>query len=242
MVQFTNANTVVIRDAAGASLYPSTIQVSGLSGSILGVTVCLHGLSHSWPQDFGALLVGPQGQKIILVANAGGGQALNQVTLTFDDAAAACPNANDPIVSGRVKPGFFGAAEAFYAPAPTGPYSTSLAAFNGANPNGEWSLYLQDDQPGDGGSLNAGWSISLLLDAPQTNPATPVLSQPRLLSNGQFQFTLGGAAGSNYEIRASGDLVNWKVLRNVSLGGASSNLIDSSGSLERRYYRARLLP
>jgi uncharacterized repeat protein (TIGR01451 family) len=36
-----------------------------------------------------------------------------------------------------------------------------MAVFNGADPNGSWSLYLSDDSAGDAGLLSGGWSLSL---------------------------------------------------------------------------------
>ena len=36
-------------------------------------------------------------------------------------------------------------------PAPPGPYSTSLSAFDLTDPNGEWQLYVNDDHAGKDG-------------------------------------------------------------------------------------------
>ncbi len=56
------------------------------------------------------------------------------------------------------------------APAPAGPYSTSLSAFNGADPNGQWKLYLARtfgaSDPSD--VLAAGWSLDVQTSPPQT--------------------------------------------------------------------------
>jgi hypothetical protein len=43
---------------------------------------------------------------------------------------------------------------------PVGPYGTTLAAFNGANPNGTWKLFIQDDLDDDGGELGS-WSLTV---------------------------------------------------------------------------------
>src|SRR4051794_23565749 len=38
---------------------------------------------------------------------------------------------------------------------PPGPYGTTLAAFNGASPNGTWKLYINDAGAGDSGWISA---------------------------------------------------------------------------------------
>jgi hypothetical protein len=75
----------------------------------------------------------------------------------------------------------------------------------------------------------------------------PVVSRPlfvpgslRSINNGQFQFTLAGAAGSNYEIQVTSDLRNWVVWRSILMTNATLDLLDTSTNLQRRFYRARL--
>ena len=51
------------------------------------VTVKLKNLSHTWGNDVDVLLVGPGGQKMRLMENAGTGTTTNS-TLTFSDTAA----------------------------------------------------------------------------------------------------------------------------------------------------------
>jgi hypothetical protein len=64
------------------------------------------------------------------------------------------------LTSGTFKPTNFGASDTFSPPAPTGPYASTLATFNGSNPNGAWSLYVVDDEALDSGSI-AGWSLAI---------------------------------------------------------------------------------
>jgi sugar lactone lactonase YvrE len=75
----------------------------------------------------------------------------------------------------------------------------------------------------------------------------PVVSRPlfvpgslRSINNGQFQFTLAGVAGSNYEIQVTSDLRNWVVWRSILMTNATLDLLDTSTNLQRRFYRARL--
>jgi uncharacterized repeat protein (TIGR01451 family) len=159
---WTNAAGITIPDVGKASVYPSLIAVSGVSGIVNKVTVTLLGYHHTWPDDVDVLLVGPTGQKVMLMSDCGGGNALNGVTLTFDsDAISSVPD-NSSIPSGTYKPtNIDTTSDNFPAPAPSGPFGSALAAFNGLNPNGNWSLYVQDDGSLDSGSIAQGWTLSL---------------------------------------------------------------------------------
>ena len=154
-----NPTLISIPDSGIGSLYPSKIPVAGLPSNPSKVTVTLQGLSHTYPDDLDILLVGPGGQKVLLMSDTGGGTDINNVTLTFDDAAASnLPDAS-AIVSGTYKPTDFATGDTFPGPAPVGPYGTVLSVFNGLNPNGTWSLYVLDDEANDSGSVAGGWSI-----------------------------------------------------------------------------------
>src|SRR6185503_2364926 len=164
---YSNTTLVSIPDSGIGSLYPSRISVASLPTNPSKVTVTLKGLSHSWPDDLDVLLVGPSGQKALLMSDAGAGNDINNATLTFDDAAASNLPDSSAIGSGTYKPTDFVTGDAFPSPAPAGPYGTALSIFNGLNPNGTWSLYVLDDEAGDSGSLAGGWSLNF------TYPATP---------------------------------------------------------------------
>ncbi|MFO1512656.1 MAG: S8 family serine peptidase [Verrucomicrobiota bacterium] len=159
---FTNPATLAIPDNGKATPYPSTLTVSGLTGTVTKVTATLQGYSHSWPDDVDVLLVGPDGQKVLLMSDCGGGNARNGVTLTFDDGAVSSLPDSGVILSGTYKPtNFDSTSDNLPAPAPPAPFGTTLAAFNGQNPNGNWSLYVQDDGSLDSGSITQGWTLSI---------------------------------------------------------------------------------
>ena len=90
---------------------------------------------------------------------------MTNVTITFDDAAANFLTANAP-TNGSYKPTQFANGITFSVPAPPGPYATNLAVFTGTNPNGAWSLYVQDDNPLDSGAISNGWSLAFTTAAP----------------------------------------------------------------------------
>src|SRR5207249_331651 len=154
-----NAALISIPAIGIGSLYPSKISVAGLPSNPSKVTVTLKGISHTYPDDLDILLVGPGGQKVLLMSDAGGGAGINNVTLTFDDAAASKLPDSSAIVAGTYKPTDFVTGDTFPSPAPGGPYGTTLSAFSGLDPNGTWSLYVLDDAASDSGSIAGGWSL-----------------------------------------------------------------------------------
>ena len=166
VVTFNNTNLIQINDAAAATPYPSAIVVLGQTGTVGKVTVTLRGLTHPYPHDVGVLVVGPQGQKIVLLANVGGSQGISGTILTFDDDAPVALTEYDPITVSVCRPSSSGSVGSFPAPAPVGPYSTALLSCKGTNPNGTWALYVQDSSAGDAGSIANGWSLNITLDVP----------------------------------------------------------------------------
>src|SRR5438876_6698737 len=166
----TNQAPITIPDVGSGSPYPSTINVSGMTGVVSKVTVTLNQLTHTYPDDLDMLLVGPGGQGVLLMSDVGGGFGVNNVTLTLDDAGVSLPD-NGQIVTGIYKPTNVGAGDTFAAPAPAGPYNALLSAFNGAGPNGSWALYVVDDASNDQGTIAGGWSLSIRTSAPNTPPS-----------------------------------------------------------------------
>ncbi|HEX2739696.1 MAG TPA: hypothetical protein VHM69_04560, partial [Rubrobacter sp.] len=81
----SNTTAITVNDNAAASVYPSTITVSGLPRKITDLNVSLNGISHTFPDDLDILLVGPGGQKVMLMSDAGGDPNLNNANLIFDD-------------------------------------------------------------------------------------------------------------------------------------------------------------
>jgi uncharacterized repeat protein (TIGR01451 family) len=163
-IPFQNANVIAINDNTNATPYPAQLTVSGVSGPVSKLTVTLHGLSHAYPDDIDMLLVGPNGAAVLLMSDAGGGNMLSAVTITFDDAAASLIPDTTRITNGLSYrcanyltqtdpfPGF---------PNNTIWNNTSLSTFNGINPNGVWSLYIVDDATGQNGNIASGWSLNI---------------------------------------------------------------------------------
>jgi subtilisin-like proprotein convertase family protein len=170
----TNPEQIDINVSGPATPYPSTIDASALEGKILSTTVTLHNINHTYPDDIDVLLVAPSGENTILMSDAGSGYDLIDVTLTFDDIAPGPLPDSSQITSGSYQPTNYGIGDNFPVPAPTGPYSVTLSAFNGISPTGIWSLYIVDDVGGDAGNVADGWDLTLVFtDAVTVNDYLP---------------------------------------------------------------------
>jgi subtilisin-like proprotein convertase family protein len=193
----SNSSPISIPDSGEATPYPATINVSGLSGTITDVDVALGRMSHTWPDDVSALLVGPSGQNVMLMSDVGGGADLNGVELTFDDEAPGTLPDSAPITAGTYKPTRVSAEDDYPSPislpspAPAGPYGASLSSLDGAAPNGTYSLYVYDDATGDAGQIAGGFSLDIKTTA---DPPTEVLPDLRMarLQDLQIQSTSDG--------------------------------------------------
>ncbi len=160
---FASQQSVRIPGYGQGAPYPSTLVISGVTGLVSEATVNFVGLSHNFPSDMDALLVSPAGTPVLLMAHAGTNYSISDVTLFFDDTGAPLP-ASAQIYSGTYRPTAY-SPRTLPSPAPQGPYPTILANLDGWNPNGTWSLYMVDDEPGDSGTLD-GWGLTLTIVNP----------------------------------------------------------------------------
>jgi hypothetical protein len=183
---YANNGGITIPNASVANPYPSRIIVSNLGGTISKITVSLNGLTTPTPDDVDLLLVGPGGQKFLMMGDTGGSNALSNVNLTLDDAAAtALPDAT-LITSGTYRPASYTGSDIFPAPAPAGPYNpaapdgagTFASVFNGLTPNGTWSLYAVEDAGDAVNTTLSGWSITFTLAAASTTTTVTSSANP----------------------------------------------------------------
>ena len=164
-----NSTTITIPDSGASTPYPSNVTVSGISGPA-AVRVRLYALTHTFPGDLDLLLVGPAGQKMVIMSDVGSSAGVTNANIVLEDAAAANMPTGAVSVAGTWKPTNSGTTDTFPAPAPAGPYqhpapggtATFATVFgtDGAAMNGSWSLYVFDDAGGDLGAFNGGWAIS----------------------------------------------------------------------------------
>lgn len=208
---FLNSTPITINDRTSntsppgtGSLYPSTISVSGMTGTITQVTAAVNDLSHTFPDDIDVLLIGPGGQRAILMSDVGGSLDVSGVNLTFDQSAAALPDETQ-IVSGTYRPTSFntnttlepGGVDDFPAPAPgQAVYGTDLSVFNGTAPNGTWQLFVVDDEHFDGGNIATGWALGITTSGGATSWIN-ITSGASGSGNGTINYTVSANPGTS---------------------------------------------
>lgn len=155
-----SGGSITIPDTSPGSPYPSDIVVTH-QGEITDVDVTLSGINHAFPDDLDIMLVGPGGQQVTLMSDAGGGDDLAGKNITFSDSFASnLPDATE-ITGTTYKPTDFEAGtDGFPAPAPASNHNTSLSVFNGTNAAGTWHLFTRDDSGTDTGFIG-GWNLSI---------------------------------------------------------------------------------
>jgi hypothetical protein len=167
-LSFSNTKTITIPAFGNAILYPSTTTTSGLSGRLFDINVALIGLSHTLASEIGILLVGPGGQKVVLMHDVGGFTLISNVNMPLDDQALASLPFAGGIPSDSDRPANFSPSNMFLAPARRGPYGPLLSAFNNTSPNETSSLFTEDCSPGQSGNLNGGWKLRSSVLKPST--------------------------------------------------------------------------
>jgi hypothetical protein len=101
---YSNTAPIIINDDAAANPYPSIINISGLSGTVVKTTITWTNVTHTSPSDIDALLVAPNQLDTLFMAHAGGENAMYNVTLKFDDAATNSLPQSSQITNGVYKP------------------------------------------------------------------------------------------------------------------------------------------
>lgn len=158
--QFCSSAAISIPDSGSATPYPSTINVSGMTGAITSVTATLRGLHHTYDSDLSIDLDAPdKGGNAYLMYQNGDGYEISTSTLTFADGGSPWPLAD-------VGPGNFTFA----------PVDSFTSRFGGIAANGPWNLYVEDLEAQDSGAIDNGWCVTITTNPNQT-PAPAVTLQ-----------------------------------------------------------------
>jgi subtilisin-like proprotein convertase family protein len=148
-----------------ANPYPTTSTFSTSPDRVISnLNVSIDGIFHQRPDDLDMLLVGPQGQKVILMSDACGSFEVAAHGWVWDDEAPApMPDGDATNRCGTTshRPADYEPGESLPTPAPAGPYSTSLSAFDGTDPNGQWQLFVQDDAAGATGFFTNRFQLQI---------------------------------------------------------------------------------
>ena len=159
---FSNSGQIAIPGNGEATPYPSTIQVNGFKkGKIKDVNLTLRNFSHTFPDQVDVLLVDPSGRNALVMSDVGGNDNADNLTITLDDDAISALPLSSQLSSGSFQPTNDGGIDTLPAPAPLSSGNVALSVFNGANPNGQWQLFVRDDNPGDNGDIAGGWSLQI---------------------------------------------------------------------------------
>ena len=155
---FGNTTPTAIPDNATTT---STIEVSGLAGSLSDVNVSL-AIAHEWVDDLDVFLISPSGTRVELFTDVGLDGDDFYYTSIDDHALIPIALAGAPFA---------------------GPFApeTPLAAFNGEDPAGTWTLEVADDDIEPGGTI-IGWWLTLSTD----NAKDPFA---RTDANGNYSFS-----------------------------------------------------
>jgi len=180
---------ITIYPLAAGTPYPSSVTVSGEGSFLDQINVWIGGFTDPTPSHIDLLLVGPSGASVLLLSDAGAAPADHQnFTVTTGSLA---PFSTDPppqpLAPGSALGGAFaptnlddGSDDAFPAPAPAGPYGTSLQALATPTANGVWSLYAVDDTASENGALiEYGWMLQIFSHDPwKLSPFQPTPTPP----------------------------------------------------------------
>jgi subtilisin-like proprotein convertase family protein len=217
---FGTGNAIAITDNSVANPYPQTLGVSNIVGAIGQLRVTLADLNHNRPEDVDVLLVGPTGEKVVLMRGAGGSTPASHARITFADGASSAIPDGGAIATGTYRPGDYGSGS-LTAPAPQAPYAAGLSAFNGTNPNGTWSLYVVDSATGESGTIAGGFTLTIY-------PAPVIVGLPATVTTDEdaktsIQFSVYDSDGRATNVTAVGT-VNGFVTTKTTLTGTNVTL------------------
>ena len=161
---FTNAPALGI--PTGPAVVTDVISVSGLSNIICDLDVYTE-ITHTFSADMDISLTSPSGTTITLTTDNGAGNDNTFNGTVWDDSAnlgGTVPyTTNNGLVTDHVYANLTAAN-------PLVP-EEALAAFDGEDPNGNWTMTISDDLAGDGGIL-ANWELRFTTCAEPTPTPT----------------------------------------------------------------------
>jgi hypothetical protein len=94
-----------------------------------------------------------------------------------------------------------------------------------------------------GWDRDSGWGILMAPKALQNTPVSSYfLPGTEVFKAGQFQATVVGAVGSNYNILYSTNLTTWTSLETIKLTNVNSVFTDTHATTVRRFYESKYVP
>lgn len=215
-----------------AQVYPSVITIPDTGFALVShVTVRLT-ISHTAPSELRLLLVSPSGLGVVLMADAGGFETWDRLTIGFSDCAPRYLHFTSEGSGGQFRPTSRRLTAAWPAPAPQDDFYTSLAALNGKLTAGDWKLFVVN-LDGWGGTIHS-WSLAVhqvndyLSTPPPTSPwitiGNPVpCSTPDYDGDGRADIAVYSAASGEWIVAESSHAgfvqrYPWGATSNLGLG------------------------
>lgn len=145
----------------------STMEVTDLPSQIEDVNVRLN-ISHSFDEDLTVELTSPSGAKVVLFSNIGG-SGDNFLSTVLDDQASADIGSGTAPFTGVFRP------------------EESLSRLIGLEPNGDWTLTVTDNSPGDVGVL-IDWALEI------------TATEPSRFTDATGGYSFRGLSGGSYRV------------------------------------------
>jgi hypothetical protein len=165
-----------------ATVYPATIEVEEVPGTVAGVDVTLIDIESAEPDDMDIALRGPNGKTVMLVSDACGEmKSIAADDWVIEDAAPTFISDNGPCASDQTahfKPSnYFGGMpepdNMAVDGGPFGPYLNELGFLAEGSPDGPWELFALDDSSAVTGLFLGGWALTLEVEPPPPPPSPP---------------------------------------------------------------------
>jgi hypothetical protein len=226
-------------DPAPTTPYPSTIAVEDLPGKVTKVVPTFVNARHSGGTDIDALLLGPNGQTVMLMSDVCGNFTNPVRDFRFDDSALTAIGDDPACLAGTYRPANGApAADVMPAPAPAAPYGAQLSGLAGGSANGNWNLYVVDDGPISAGDILGGWKIEITTDASdQCGGATATIlgsDSGDVLKGTKGKDVISGFGGRD-EISGLGgnDILCGGAGKDVLVGGGGRDRLLGQGGTDR---------
>ena len=216
------------REVLNSACYTRTNDTENTIGPDIGVTTSIINMDqnavitdvnltlnieHTWDADLEVKLIAPDGvTEIILFEDIGSDEDNFTNTVLDDDASTVISDGEAPF---------------------TGSFSPigSLSDLNGLLSGGDWTLYINDDAIGDGGTL-LDWSIQICTEASLSVSDNKLDGEFKIFNKGDNQFEVSLANTSSFNdldlnvYNMVGQTLLWKTIKNTS--GFYSYTIDMS--------------
>ena len=191
-----------------ANLYPSSIPVSGVPGTVTDVNVTLLGMTAG--DDADIVLRGPIGEPVLLLSDACRAGTTPRGNWIFDQSAPGFVSKQGPCSPSFPTQSSFLPTNYLHQPddfdnsvepddlsvapgGPAPPYVNNLAQLAGGSANGSWDLFALDDNSlgVEGFAINSGWALTLEVEPPAPTPPGETPSN---------QFTIGQLDGRTLSV------------------------------------------